>query len=142
MEIQVGSTRPVIEILIEKNYAESAKAYYELIKNYYSLYGPNPFLNLQITDKGSQNGIANTGSGLEVGDLVRGFFNATTYWPAAYYIGGNPLLITSWQPIGAAVSNPSVPDIPNPNPPPLPPAPTARNFSTDFNPPNFKIYAS
>ena len=102
----------------------------------------NPFLNLVLIDKGSQNGIPNIGTGREIGDVYRGFFDANTYWKAAYYLGGDPALRSSWQPVEESVSSPNVPDIPNPNPPVDPPAPGARNFSDDFSPTHFKIFSS
>lgn len=96
----------------------------------------NPFLNLKLIDKGSQNGIPNTGPGLEIMDVVRGFFDANTYWKAAYYLGGNPELRSSWQPVEEAISTPVVPPIPTP----IPPDPGVRNFSDDFSPTHFKIF--
>lgn len=101
----------------------------------------NSFLTLKIIDKGHQNGIPNIGgTTLEIGDVVRGFFDANTYWKGAYYLGGDPTDINSWQPIEAAVSSPAIPDIPNPDPPVDPPAPGDRNFSDDFNSTHFKIF--
>lgn len=102
----------------------------------------NPFLKLRLIDKGSQNGIANIGPGLEPGDIVRGFFDAVTYWKAAYYLGGDISLRSSWQPVEESISSPDVPDIPNPNPPVEPPPPGARNFSTNFSSTHFKIFNS
>lgn len=142
MDIIVGNKKPIIQVLIEKDYAESAKTYYDLIKQYFLVYGPNPYLNLKLIDKGNQNGVANVGDGLEINDVVRGFFDAETYWPAAYYLGGNPLLRTSWKPFWESITTPIVPDIPNPNPPVDPPEPGTRNFSTNFSSLHFKIYNS
>lgn len=103
----------------------------------------NPFLTLIIIDKGHQNGVANTGGNtLEIGDVVKGFFDANTYWKGAYYLGGDPTLRSSWQPIEEAVSTPVVVDIPNPNPPPEPPPPGARNYSDNYSPIHYKIFSS
>ncbi|MEN9907143.1 MAG: hypothetical protein RLZZ540_284 [Bacteroidota bacterium] len=140
MEIEVGNKKPIIEIYIEKDFAESARFYYEKTKEYYILSGPNPFLSLKLIDKGNQNGIPNTAGTLEINDVVRGFFDANTYWNAAYYLGGNPALISSWQPVGASIITPVVPNIPNPNPPPTPPAPGTPDFlAVDFLINDFKI---
>nr|WP_315245161.1 hypothetical protein [uncultured Flavobacterium sp.] len=140
MDVDVVTKRPVIEITIESDYAESAKKYYELIKEFYLTSDANPFLNLKLIDKGSTNGVPNIGEGLEINDVVRGFFDANTYWKAAYYLGGDITLRSSWQPIESAVSFPSIPDIPNPDPPIDPPAPGVRNFSENFSPIHFKIF--
>lgn len=140
MEIDVLNKKPVIEITIEADYAESAKKYYELIKGIYLSSDANPFLNLKLIDKGSTNGVPNIGKGLEINDVVRGFFDANTYWKAAYYLGGDITLRSSWQPIESAVSVPSIPDIPNPDPPVDPPGPGVRNFSENFSPIHFKIF--
>lgn len=140
MEIEVGNKKPIIEIYIEKDFAESARFYYEKTKEYYILSGPNPFLSLKLIDKGNQNGIPNTAETLEINDVVRGFFDANTYWKAAYYLGGDPTSRSSWQPHEESITTPVVPDIPNPNPPPEPPEPGTRNFSTHFSSAHFKIY--
>lgn len=96
----------------------------------------NPFLNLKLIDKGSQIGIPNTGPGLEIMDIVRGFFDADTYWPAAYYLGGDPGLRSSWLPHEESISFAVVPPIPTPDPP----DPAERNFSDDFSSIHFKIF--
>ena len=100
----------------------------------------NPFLNLKIIDKGHQDGLPNIETTLQKGDIVRGFFDKDTYWKAAYYLGGDIALRTSWQPVEEDISTPVVADIPNPNPPPEPPEPGTRNFSTNFSSAHFKIY--
>ncbi|WP_278035877.1 hypothetical protein [Flavobacterium nitratireducens] len=102
----------------------------------------NPFLNLVIIDKGHQNGIPNIGTELEPGDVARGFFDKDTYWYAAYYLGGDPALITSWQPVQSAVSSADIPDIPNPNPPVEPPPVGTRNYSDNYSSLHYKIFSS
>ena len=102
----------------------------------------NPFLNLKIIDKGHQDGLPNILTTLQKGDIVRGFFDKDTYWKAAYYLGGDTALRSSWQPVEESISIPIVPDIPNPNPPVDPPEPVTRNFSTNFSSLHFKIYNS
>ena len=39
---------------------------------------------------GVEAGVANTGAGLEVGDIVRGFKEQGIFWEAAQYTGGDP----------------------------------------------------
>ena len=51
---------------------------------------PTPYLTLALIAKGEQGGVANTGAGLEIGDIVRGFKEAGVYWAAAEYLGGDP----------------------------------------------------
>jgi hypothetical protein len=137
MEIEVYQERPVVEIIIEESFVESAKKYYELTKSFFDQSGPNPFMNLKLIDKGSQNGIPNTAPGLEVMDVVRGFFDADTYWKAALYLGGAPSLRSSWQPIGEDVFSSSIPSVPVAV---LPVVPGTPNYSSNYSPTHYKIY--
>lgn len=51
---------------------------------------PTAYLALDLIAKGEQGGVANTGAGLEVGDIVRGFKEIGVFWEAAEYTGGDP----------------------------------------------------
>ena len=51
---------------------------------------PTPYLSLSVIAKGEQGGTANTGAGLEVGDMVQGFKEEGIFWEAAEYLGGDP----------------------------------------------------
>jgi len=51
---------------------------------------PTAYLALDLIAKGEQGGVANTGTGLEVGDIVRGFKEVGVFWEAAQYLGGDP----------------------------------------------------
>jgi hypothetical protein len=48
------------------------------------------FSNLAVVNKGVNNCIPNTGTGLEPGDIVSGWKDSNTYWIAAQYKGGDP----------------------------------------------------
>lgn len=49
-----------------------------------------PYLDLPLTNKGTNNCVPNLGTGLETGDVVTGWKDANTYWVAAIYNGGDP----------------------------------------------------
>lgn len=51
---------------------------------------PTPYLTLALIAKGEQGGVANTGAGLEVGDIVQGFKEIGVFWESAKYLGGDP----------------------------------------------------
>lgn len=52
--------------------------------------GAVPYLELRLKLKGSFEGVANTGLGLEVGDIVQGFSQEGVVWANAIYNGGDP----------------------------------------------------
>lgn len=99
----------------------------------------NPFLQLFLIDKGSQNGIPNTLSTLQVGDVVRGFAAADVYWKAAYYLGGDPNNIANYKPMESSISVPVIIAVPAPIPID-PPPPGTPNYSSNYSPIHYKIY--
>lgn len=62
-----------------------------------------PYLDLTLTNKGTNNCVPNIGSGLETGDVVTGWKDANTYWVAAIYNGGDPADRTNYTPLNEIV---------------------------------------
>lgn len=58
-----------------------------------------PYLQLALSNKGTNNCIPNTETFLEPGDVVFGWKDANTYWVAAIYLGGDPVDRANYEPL-------------------------------------------
>lgn len=112
---------------------------------------PIPFLDLKLVERGSINGVKNTGA-RKYGDFVQGMKDATTMWKSAMFLGGNENDRNNYVPIVEIVINEAIeipeenPEIPDENPyvppvipyvPPVIPITTpdysAANYSLDYS---------
>lgn len=57
------------------------------------------YLDLNLSNKGTNNCVPNIGPGLETGDVVSGWKDANTYWVAAIYNGGDPAVRANYTPL-------------------------------------------
>lgn len=62
-------------------------------------YGVVAYLQLALSNKGTNNCIPNVETYLEPGDVVFGWKDANTYWVAAIYLGGDPIDRDNYQPL-------------------------------------------
>ena len=84
---------PNVPTLVNKLSASETNGIRDKINEIISLVNvasPTAYLDLDLIAKGEQGGVANTGAGLEVGDIVRGFKEQGIFWEAAQYTGGDP----------------------------------------------------
>ncbi len=62
-----------------------------------------PYLDLPLSNKGTNNCVPNIGTGLETGDVVSGWKDANTYWVAAIYNGGDPADRDNYTPLNEII---------------------------------------